>query len=141
MLKHQPSAKTATSSVSDGPVSYGELLDKITILEIKAERIKDAAKLENVRHELELLSKVWDTHVDDANQVTDAREQLRAVNLTLWEIEDKIRLKEAANTFDDRFVELARAVYVTNDRRAAIKKDINLALGSALIEEKSYEPY
>ncbi|MEM1088983.1 MAG: DUF6165 family protein [Pseudomonadota bacterium] len=123
------------------PVSYGELLDKITILEIKAERIKDAAKLENVRHELELLSKVWDTHVDDANQVTDAREQLRAVNLTLWEIEDKIRLKEAANTFDDRFVELARAVYVTNDRRAAIKKDINLALGSALIEEKSYEPY
>ncbi|MEM7706677.1 MAG: DUF6165 family protein [Pseudomonadota bacterium] len=123
------------------PVSYGELLDKITILEIKAERIKDATKLENVRHELELLSKVWDTHVDDAHLVTDAREQLRAVNLTLWEIEDKIRLKEAASTFDDRFVELARAVYVTNDRRAVIKKDINLALGSALIEEKSYEPY
>ncbi len=123
------------------PVSYGELLDKITILEIKAERIKDAAKLENVRHELELLSEVWDTHVNDANKVDEAREQLKAVNLTLWEIEDKIRLKEAANTFDDRFVELARAVYVTNDRRAAIKKDINLALGSALIEEKSYEPY
>lgn len=123
------------------PVSYGELLDKITILEIKAERIKDPAKLENVQHELALLSDIWDTRVGDAERVDEDKAKLKSVNLTLWEIEDKIRLKEAANTFDDRFVELARAVYVTNDRRAAIKKDINLALGSALIEEKSYEPY
>lgn len=123
------------------PVSYGELLDKITILEIKAERIKDPAKLENVQRELALLTEIWDTRVTDAARVDEDREKLKSVNLTLWEIEDKIRLKEAANTFDDRFVELARAVYVTNDRRAAIKKAINLALGSALIEEKSYEPY
>lgn len=123
------------------PISYGELLDKITILEIKAERIKDPAKLQNVQRELELLSEVWSTHVSEAQKVDEARERLKSVNMTLWDIEDKIRLKEAANTFDDRFVELARAVYVTNDRRAAIKKDINLALGSALIEEKSYEDY
>ncbi len=123
------------------PLSYGELLDKITILEIKSERITQAEKLQNVQHELALLTKVWDTHVAEADKVAEARKRLKAVNTSLWDIEDKIRLKEAANTFDVRFVELARAVYVTNDQRAAIKKEINLALGSELVEEKSYEQY
>ena len=123
------------------PISYGELLDKITILEIKSERIGQPERLENVRRELALLSEVWEQLGAKANQVSQARSQLKLVNTTLWDIEDKIRLKEASNTFDERFVELARAVYVTNDRRAAIKKEINMALGSELVEEKSYEPY
>ncbi|MFK7955075.1 MAG: DUF6165 family protein [Lysobacterales bacterium] len=123
------------------PVSYGELLDKITILEIKSDRISQPDRLENVRRELTLLTQVWEQMGAKVNEVSEARSRLKTVNTSLWDIEDKIRLKEASNTFDERFVELARAVYVTNDRRAAIKKEINIALGSELVEEKSYEPY
>ena len=123
------------------PVSFGELIDKITILEIKSERMDDAEKVANVRHELALLEKTWSDVAEKSADVSNARSRLKAVNESLWEIEDEIRVKESRRTFDDEFVELARAVYVTNDQRANIKKEINLALGSELIEEKSYQDY
>lgn len=123
------------------PVSFGEVLDKITILEIKSERIKDEAKLKNVRLELDELSATWDEAVTDQSAIADLRQQLKAVNEELWVIEDDIRDQEAAQNFGERFIELARAVYVTNDKRAAIKKDVNLALGSRFVEEKSYQDY
>ncbi len=123
------------------PVSFGEVLDKITILEIKAERIKDAAKVSNVRLELDELSRTWGEAVEDPSAIADLRAQLKAVNEELWVIEDDIRDQEAAQDFGPRFIELARAVYVTNDKRAAIKKEVNLALGSRFVEEKSYQDY
>lgn len=123
------------------PVSFGEVLDKITILEIKSERIQDPNKLRNVRKELEELSRVWNEVVDDQALISQLRQELKAINEQLWEIEDDIRDQEAAQDFGDRFIELARAVYVTNDKRAAVKKQINLALGSSFVEEKSYQDY
>lgn len=124
------------------PVSFGEVLDKITILEIKSERIKDEEKVKNVRLELEELSKTWDEAVAGrADDIADLRKQLKAVNEKLWAIEDDIREQEAEQDFGPRFIELARAVYVTNDQRAAIKKEVNLALGSRFVEEKSYQDY
>jgi hypothetical protein len=128
-------------SLISAPISYGELVDKITILEIKSERIDDAAKVANVQHELEILESTWAESSQGAADITDAKARLKTVNEALWDIEDKIRLKEQAKAFDDEFIELARAVYVTNDKRAAIKKEINLALGSELVEEKSYQDY
>ena len=121
------------------PISPGEFLDKLTILEIKIERIADPGKLENVRRERTLLRAQWDASPLARADVTAQVEELKRVNQALWEIEDEIRLKEAAQAFDAEFVELARAVYRTNDRRAAIKRAINLALASDLIEEKSYK--
>lgn len=123
------------------PVSFGEVLDKITILEIKSERIADPEKVKNVRVELDELSATWNQAVQDQAAIADLREQLKAVNEQLWEIEDDIRDQEADQDFGTRFIELARAVYVTNDKRAAIKKDVNLALGSRFVEEKSYQDY
>ncbi|GAA0850908.1 DUF6165 family protein [Marinobacter szutsaonensis] len=123
------------------PVSFGEVLDKITILEIKSERIKDDAKLKNVRLELDELTETWNEAVKDQSAIEDLRKQLKAVNEELWVIEDDIRDQEAAQDFGPRFIELARAVYVTNDKRAAIKKEVNLALGSRFVEEKSYQDY
>lgn len=123
------------------PVSYGELIDKITILEIKSQHITDAAKLANIRTELDLLNATWAAHPASANDISVEKAELLAVNQALWTIEDDIRIKEKAKTFDQGFVELARAVYVTNDKRAAIKRDINVRLGSALVEEKSYQDY
>jgi hypothetical protein len=122
------------------PISPGELLDKITILRIKAERIGDAAKLANVRLELELLERTWREACGTADVATEER-ALQAVNERLWDIEDRIRAKEAARAFDAQFIELARSVYIENDERAAVKKRINLALGSRLLEEKSYQAY
>lgn len=121
--------------------SPGEFLDKLTILEIKSERMTDAAKLANVRRELELLRATWAASPLAGRDVADRVAALKAVNESLWETEDRIRLKEAAKSFDAEFVELARTVYRTNDRRAAIKRELNLALGSDLLEEKSYEGY
>ena len=129
------------ADVIEVPVSFGEVLDKITILEIKSERIKDEAKLKNVRLELDELSATWNEAVTDQSAITDLRKQLKAVNEELWVIEDDIRDQEAAQDFGARFIELARAVYVTNDKRAAIKKEVNLALGSRFVEEKSYQDY
>jgi hypothetical protein len=123
------------------PVSHGELIDKLTILEIKSERMTDQAKLANVREELELLGATWAGDVASATDIAMERAELKRINEALWEIEDEIRLKERAQAFDDRFVELARAVYITNDRRAAVKRAINERLGSRLIEEKSYQDY
>ncbi|HTV77607.1 MAG TPA: DUF6165 family protein [Steroidobacteraceae bacterium] len=124
------------------PVSPGELLDKITILRIKSERIHDAAKLANVNLELALLERTWAALGSAATAAVAADERaLQAVNAQLWEVEDRIRDKEANRSFDAEFIELARAVYHRNDERAAIKKRINTALGSRIVEEKSYQPY
>jgi len=123
------------------PVSPGELLDKITILRIKAARMTDATKVANVRLELDLLEQTWRDSGAAIAAVAADEAALQRVNEALWDIEDDIRDKELAQQFDARFVELARAVYVTNDKRAAIKKRINVALGSRIVEEKSYKPY
>ena len=123
------------------PISPGELLDKITILRIKQVRILDAAKLANVKLELALLEQTWRDWGGTAQDVSLDERALQNVNERLWDIEDRIRDKEARQTFDRDFIELARAVYLCNDERAAIKKRINLQLGSRLIEEKSYQPY
>ena len=123
------------------PVSPGELLDKITILRIKIARITDAAKLANVRLELDLLEKTWRESGCGAVDVARDEHALQEVNERLWDLEDRIRDKEAKQTFDRDFIELARAVYISNDERADIKKRVNLQLGSRLVEEKSYKPY
>lgn len=123
------------------PVSPGELLDKITILRIKSSRMGDAGKLANVRAELEALEQIWNASPYAAIDVTSDVGALLAVNERLWTIEDDIRDKERAKTFDADFVRLARAVYIENDERAAIKRRLNLRLGSSLIEEKSYAEY
>ena len=123
------------------PVSPGELIDKITILEIKQDRFEPGEKLNNVQHELELLLNLWHSVELESPQIAKLRAQLRAVNEQLWQIEDDIRLKEGQQSFDEQFVELARSVYRQNDWRADLKKQINLALGSDLVEEKSYQPY
>jgi len=123
------------------PVSPGELLDKITILRIKVARIQDATKLANVKLELSLLEQTWKDSGAAAHDVALDERALEDVNGRLWDIEDRIRDKEAHQTFDRQFIELARAVYICNDERAAIKKRINLQLGSRLVEEKSYKQY
>jgi hypothetical protein len=123
------------------PVSCGELIDKLTILESKAERIADPGKLANVRDELRLLTELWEADPASATDIGTERAELKRINEALWEIEDEIRVKERQQSFDARFIELARSVYRTNDRRAAVKRAINLKLGSRLVEEKSYEDY
>jgi|SRR6056297_599079 len=123
------------------PVSPGELLDKLTILDIKSERIEDADKLANIALEKRLLEKVWRESGLETEEIVRLRAQLKTINEQLWEIEDDIRDEERARRFEDRFIELARAVYVTNDQRSSIKKAINLALGSNIVEEKSYSDY
>ena len=121
--------------------SPGEFLDKLTILEIKTERISDPAKLANVRRELDQLRAAWAASPLAGRDVARLVTELKAVNLTLWETEDLIRHHEAEQRFDGEFVRLARLVYRTNDRRAALKRELNLALGSDLLEEKSYTQY
>lgn len=127
------------------PVSWGELIDKIAILEIKSERISDAAKLVNVRGELAALAGVRDANLPADQKVladlATLTADIKKVNEALWEIEDDIRDCERDKDFGPRFVELARSVYKTNDRRAALKRDINTLLGSELVEEKSYQSY
>ena len=123
------------------PVSYGELLDKIAILQIKSERMTDPAKLANVRRELSALEQTWMAHPAAVQDIAKLRADLKAVNERLWVIEDDIRDKERAQAFDEGFVRLARSVYFQNDERARIKREINTALGSAYVEEKSYADY
>ncbi len=123
------------------PISPGELLDKITILRIKSARIADEGKLANVRLELGLLEAKWRESGCAAFDVSREERALQDVNERLWDIEDRIRDKEAAQTFDTQFIELARSVYLSNDERAAIKRRLNAQLGSRMVEEKSYRSY
>ncbi|MCC7200130.1 MAG: hypothetical protein IT483_11515 [Gammaproteobacteria bacterium] len=123
------------------PVSPGEMLDKVTILRIKSARMSDPAKLANVRLELDMLERTWAASPYAGADVAADVAALQAVNERLWVIEDDIRDKERAQEFDARFIELARSVYFENDERAAIKKRINTALGSKIVEEKSYAAY
>ncbi|MBB4197343.1 hypothetical protein CCR94_16845 [Rhodoblastus sphagnicola] len=122
-------------------ISPGELIDKITILEIKLERIQDEGKRGNVRRELSVLSATLAAVAPEGAELTRLRDELKAINLSLWEIEDAIRDQERAQNFREIFIDLARAVYRTNDRRAEVKRRINLLLESELIEEKSYAAY
>lgn len=122
-------------------VSPGELIDKLTILDIKAERITDAGKLANVTHEREVLTRAADPLFASHADLDALRAELKRVNEALWDIEDRIRACEAAGDFGPAFIELARSVYFRNDRRAAVKKEINELLGSNLVEEKSYAAY
>ena len=128
----------ATITVGIAP---GELIDKITILEIKSERMTDAAKLENVRIELATLATARDAAILFSAELADLTGELKKINEQLWEIEDDIRDCEREKDFGEKFVELARLVYKSNDRRAALKRDINMLLGSHLVEEKSYSKY
>ena len=123
------------------PVSVGELLDKITILQIKLAHISDAAKRGNIQNELDALLPLVASDPFTTDHMQGLMAELKAVNEALWKIEDDIREKEAAKNFNAEFISLARSVYITNDKRAEIKKQINLATGSDLVEEKSYESY
>jgi hypothetical protein len=123
------------------PISAGELVDKITILRVKAERIGDPAKEANVRKELALLETTAREHLPDTAEIARLTEELTAVNAALWDIEDGKRDCERRQDFGEGFVALARRVYIDNDRRAAIKRAINAAAGSDIVEEKSYKPY
>ena len=142
-LRYNPRSRNEANPMSEiqVPVSFGELLDKIAILQIKSERMSDEAKLANVRNELSALESTWMAHPAAGGDIVGLRAALKAVNERLWVIEDDIRLKEKAQAFDAEFIKLARSVYFENDERARIKKDINLALGSAYVEEKSYQDY
>ena len=123
------------------PVSVGEVLDKIVILQIKLAHISHVAKRVNIQNELDALLPLVAGDEFTTEQMQSLMAELKATNEALWDIEDDIRKKEAAKSFDAEFIRLARAVYVTNDKRAEIKKQINLVTGSALIEEKSYKAY
>ena len=122
-------------------IAPGELIDKITILRIKSERISDEAKLKNVRTELDILTATQKEHVPASDEMVRLEAALKTVNEALWEIEADIRDCERQGDFGEEFIRLARAVYVTNDKRAALKKEINLLLGSTIVEEKSYAEY
>ena len=122
-------------------LSVGELLDKISILQIKTERIVNRSKLENINKELNALMSLWKDSIYSNNNIESEINDLKAINEELWDIEDKIRDKERNQVFDKGFIELARSVYIKNDRRAEIKRIINSKTGSELIEEKSYSNY
>lgn len=122
-------------------ISYGELIDKITILEIKAARISDPLKLQNIQNELMLLEAALKSRIQLGARVKDLTNTLRSINSRLWEVEDRLREKERVKIFDEEFVELARSVYFTNDERARIKRELNEILRSGMVEEKSYQSY
>ena len=122
-------------------ISIGEFFDKVTILEIKSERISDEAKLVNINKELDALNDLLDTLPISRDDVAEEVAELKLINESLWIIEDDIREKERAKAFDEEFIELARSVYFTNDKRSDVKRAINVKLGSDFVEEKSYEDY
>lgn len=122
-------------------VSIGEFFDKITILQIKQERILDAEKLENIVNELERLLLIQKQSNISVSEIKGLIVELKDVNEKLWDIEDLIRKKELEKSFDKEFVELARSVYMVNDKRSDIKRNINIKTGSHIVEEKSYEKY
>ena len=123
------------------PISVGELIDKITILQIKQKKAEDKDKLANVERELNELASTWEDSKPENMDFSELEKQLMQVNEALWEIEDQIRAKEAASLYDEEFIQLARSVYMQNDHRAALKKEINLLSGSTLVEEKLYQKY
>ena len=123
------------------PGSPGELVDKITILEIKAAKISEKVKQSNILYELGVLMKSYEENITLSVKLTDLKRELKKVNESLWDIEDDIRSCERKSDFGSDFIELARNVYFENDRRASLKKDINILLGSKIIEEKSYADY
>ena len=122
-------------------ISPGELIDKITILEIKLDRIEDTEKVNNVRTEWKILTESRDNALPQSDELSDLTKQLGAINEQLWVIEDDIRDCERARDFGEKFIELARSVYIVNDKRAALKGEINALLGSMIREEKSYAAY
>lgn len=123
------------------PISPGELVDKITILEIKKEFIVDSNKLKNINYEYNLLMKIYNDDISKTDGVSILKTELKNINLSLWKIEDDIRDCERDKIFDNTFVQLARSVYFTNDKRSKVKLEINLLLNSSLVEEKSYKDY
>ena len=123
------------------PISPGELVDKITILEIKKEFIKNDNKLKNINHEYDLLMQIYTTQISKTEGLSELKNKLKEINLELWKIEDDIRDCEREKSFSDTFIELARSVYFTNDKRSKVKLQINLLLNSNLVEEKSYKDY
>tara|TARA_B100001063_G_C16670564_1_gene506099 strand:+ start:611 stop:1003 length:393 start_codon:yes stop_codon:yes gene_type:complete len=123
------------------PISPGELVDKITILEIKKEFIVDSNKLKNINYEYNLLMKIYNDDLSRTDGVNILKTELKNINLSLWKIEDDIRDCERDKIFDNTFIELARSVYFTNDKRSKVKLEINLLLNSSLVEEKSYKDY
>jgi hypothetical protein len=123
------------------PISLGELLDKISILEIKNKKILDESKILNIKKELNDLKKVLDEFNINLSETNSLYNKLYKINLTLWEIEDSIRVLEKNEDFGEKFIELARAVYITNDQRFEVKNDINKLFNSEYVEEKSYEDY
>ena len=122
-------------------VAPGELIDKITILLIKSERMDDLGKIANVQLELDILQAIHESSIPGSPALDGLTAKLKRVNEALWEIEDDIRACEAKRDFGNTFVQLARSVYRTNDERAQLKRDINVLLGSKILEEKSYKPY
>ncbi len=122
-------------------VGAGELIDKITILQIKSDRVTDPDKLVNIRHELGVLTKTRGEQLEETDELARLADELKQINEKIWQVEDDIRDRESEKDFGERFIELARSVYKTNDRRAAVKKQINLLTGSDIIEEKSYTDY
>jgi len=133
LLTSYTNSQTVTAEIS-----YGELVDKITILTIKSKRITTKSKLNNIYIELEALQRVYDEYIGNRTDVIQLQELLKTINEILWEIEDAIRIKEHNQEFDNEFIELARNVYITNDKRFMIKKQIDILLGSHITEEKSY---
>ena len=123
------------------PISWGELADKITILEIKSELLSSQSARENVKRELARLIAIWEPIERENRNAAGLKVALKHANKTLWQIEDDIREKEAQKSFDDEFIALARAVYKTNDERARIKRQINDLLKSEIVEEKQYSAY
>ena len=123
------------------PISPGELVDKITILEIKKEFIKNDNKLKNINHEYDLLMQIYTTQISETDGISELKNKLKEINLELWKVEDDIRDCEREKSFSETFIELARSVYFTNDRRSKVKLEINLLLNSNLVEEKSYKDY
>jgi len=134
ILTYQTTCQTVTAEIS-----YGELIDKITILTIKSHRITNQEKLKNVRTELASLQETCDRLVGNREDIAELQSMLQEINEALWDIEDAIRIKERNKEFDDEFIEIARSVYITNDKRCVVKKQIDAILGSHITEEKSYE--
>ena len=122
-------------------IAHGEFVDKITILEIKLERITDPAKLDNVRVEYDILMEIYRREITESNALRQLSQRLKEINGRLWGIEDEIRSQERAKTFGNEFVRLARLIYRTNDERAVVKREINKLCDSTIVEEKSYVPY